>query len=49
MHAIQRQFQSVGDAKLVVDLAQVILDDLFGGAHFLGDIFVLETLGSRHR
>src|SRR5437763_10213263 len=40
----QRQFQAVRDADLVIHVAQVILDDLLGGAELGGDFFVLVSL-----
>ena len=38
------EFEAVGDAGLVVDAAQVVLDDLFLGAELVGDVFVLAAL-----
>ena len=43
----QRQFQAIGDAGLVVDAAQVILDDLLGGAEADGDLLVLAALDDK--
>src|SRR5258705_6327378 len=40
----QRQLQTVGDADLVIDVAQVVLDDLLGGAELGGDFFILVSL-----
>src|SRR4051794_14718208 len=45
MEAIERQLQAVGNAQLVVDLAQVILDHLFGGAQLERDLLVALALG----
>ena len=40
MDAVERKLEPIRDAELVVDLAQVVLDDLFGGAEFDGDLLV---------
>src|SRR5580765_7661578 len=40
----QCQFQPVGNADLVVDVAEVVLDDLFGRTKLSGDFLVLITL-----
>ena len=40
VQAVERQFQPVGYAQLVVYLAQVVLDHLFGGADLVGDLLV---------
>jgi len=37
----QCQFQTVGDADLVIDIAEVVLDDLVGGSELGGDFLVL--------
>ena len=44
MDAVERQLQAVGNAQLVVDLAQIILDHLLGGADLLGDFLVAHAL-----
>ena len=44
MNGKQRQFQPVGYADLIVHVAQVILDDLLGGAELGGDFLVLVAL-----
>ncbi len=44
--AIEREFESVGDAQLVVYLAQVVLHDLLGRPYANGDFFVLHALGN---
>ena len=42
----QRQFQPIGDADLVVYVAEIVLDHLLGGAELLGDLLVaVEELG----
>ena len=45
MQAKQCQLQPIGDAKLVIYLAQVILHDLFCSADAQGDLFILHALG----
>ena len=45
MQAVERQFQTIGDAELVVDLAQVILDDLLGRANLVRDFFIAHAAG----
>jgi len=40
----QSQFQTIGHAQLVVNLAQVVLDDLFRGTYAMRDFFVLHAL-----
>ena len=44
MDGEQRKFQAVGDTDLVVNIAQVVLNDLLGGAEKSGDFLVLESL-----
>jgi len=46
MHAIEREFQPIGDAELIVDFPQVVLDHLLRGANFLSDILVFQSLGN---
>ena len=41
------QFDPVPESKLVVDDAEVVLDDVFGGSNFTGDIAILESLGNK--
>src|ERR1035437_4680900 len=41
IQAVEREFQTVGDAQLVVNFAEIILDHLLGGAHAQGNLFVL--------
>src|ERR1700693_6405943 len=43
--AIKREFEPVGDAQLVIHLAQVVLHDLLGRAHANRNLFVLHALG----
>lgn len=45
VEAIESQLETIGDAELVVDLAQVVLDDLLGGADLVGDLFVAHAAG----
>jgi hypothetical protein len=45
VEAVEGELETVGDAELVVDLAQVVLDDLFGGADLVGDLFVAHAAG----
>src|SRR5271157_698171 len=44
MHAVESQLQAVQYLKLVIDLPQVVLDHLLGGADFASYVLVLETL-----
>src|ERR1035441_431976 len=46
IQAVEREFQTVGDSQLVVNLAEIILDHLLGGAHAQGNLFVLHALGN---
>jgi hypothetical protein len=45
MDGVQGQFQAVGDAELVEDVVQVVLDGLFGDEEFFADFLVAEALG----
>jgi hypothetical protein len=45
VETVQGELQAVGDAELVVDLAQVVLDDLFGGADLISDFLVAHAAG----
>ena len=47
MNGKQGQFQPIRDACLVIDIAQVIFDHLFGGAKVTGDFLVLEPLNDQ--
>src|SRR5262249_11249534 len=40
----ESELEAVRDSDLVVHVAQVILDDLFGGAQLRGDLFILIAL-----
>ena len=40
----QRQLYAVPEPQLVVDGPEIVFDDVFAGADFIGDLFVLETL-----
>ena len=44
MDGEEGQFQAIGDTSLVIDTAQVVFDDLFGGAKPLSDLFVFAAL-----
>ena len=44
VQAIERQFEAIGDAKLVIDLAQVIFDDLLRGPKLVGNLLVALAL-----
>ena len=44
MNGEKREFESIGDADLVVNVAQIILYDLLGGSKLIRDLFVLEAL-----
>src|SRR5208282_425044 len=43
--AIEREFQAIGDTEFVIDLAEVVFYDLFGGAYPNRNLFVLHALG----
>ena len=45
MNCVQRQFEAVGDAELVEDVVQVVLDGLLGDEKFFADFLVAEALG----
>src|ERR1700686_3123151 len=45
IEAEERQFQTICYSKLVIDLAEIILDDLFGRAHPQSNLFVFHALG----
>ena len=42
--AIEREFQTIGNAEFVIDFAQIILYYLFGGSYANGNFFVLHAL-----
>ena len=44
VQAIERQLKPVGDAELVVDLAQIILDHLLCRAELVGNFFIALAL-----
>src|SRR5579863_3961478 len=44
VQAVERQLEPVAHAELVVDLAQVVLDHLLGGAELEGDLLVALAL-----
>jgi len=45
MNRVKRQFEAVGDAELVEDVMQVVLDGLLGDEEFFADFLVAEALG----
>ena len=45
METVQGKLEAVRDAELVVDLAQVVFDDLLGGADLVSDFFVAHASG----
>src|SRR5260370_5272362 len=45
VNGIQRQLEAVGDAELVKDIVQVILDGLFGDKKLFANFLVAEALG----
>jgi hypothetical protein len=44
VHAVEREFESIADAQLIVDFAKVVLDNLLGGTDFLSDVLVAQAL-----
>ena len=44
VQAVQGKFKAVCDAELVVDLAQIVLDDLFGGSQLKCNFLVALAL-----
>ena len=44
---VERQFQAVGDAQLVEDVMQMVLDGLLADEHSLGNLLVFEALGDQ--
>src|SRR6266571_291745 len=47
VNRIEREFEAVGDAELVEDVVQMVLDGLFGDEKFFADLFVAEALGDK--
>jgi len=41
----EREFYAVPEPQFVVDGPEIVLDDVFSGADFVGDFFILESLG----
>ena len=41
------KLDTIPESEFVVDNAEVILDDVFGGANFAGDVAILESLGNK--
>src|SRR5437660_7683598 len=44
VNGVQGQFEAVGDAELVEDVVQVVLDGLLGNEKLFADFLVAETL-----
>jgi hypothetical protein len=44
VNRVQRQFEAVGDAELVENIVQMVLDGLFGDEKLFADFLVAETL-----
>src|SRR6267142_2573083 len=42
---VQREFEAVGDAELVENIVEMVLDGLFGDEKFFADFLVAESLG----
>jgi hypothetical protein len=40
LQAVERKFESIGNADLVINLIQVVLDDLLGGTELMGYLLV---------
>ena len=47
MNRIKRELQTIGDAELVENIMQMILDRLFADEHLFGHLFILITLGDQ--
>ena len=45
VEAVEGELEAIGNAELVVNLAQIIFDDLLGGAELVGDFLVALALG----
>jgi hypothetical protein len=41
----QGEFYAVPEPQFVVDGPEIVLDDVFSGADFVGDFFIFESLG----
>jgi hypothetical protein len=41
------KFDAIPESEFVVDNPEVVLDDVFGGANFVGDVAILESLGNK--
>src|SRR6266481_2150245 len=44
VNGVERQFEAVGDAELVEDVVEMVLDGLLGDEKFFADFLVAETL-----
>ena len=44
MQEVERKFESIGNAELVINLPQVVLDDLFGGTELIGNLLIAHAL-----
>ena len=40
LQAVERELESIGNAELVINLVQVVLDDLLGGTELMGYLLV---------
>src|ERR1700721_459560 len=45
MEAVKSELKAVADAELVVNFAEIVLDNLLGGAELVGDLLVALALG----
>jgi len=41
------ELDAIPESELVVYDAEVVLDDVFGGTNFVGDVAILESLGNK--
>jgi hypothetical protein len=44
VQAVERKLEAIGNTQLVIDLAQVVLDDLLRGPELIGDLLVALAL-----
>ena len=47
VNGIQREFEAVGDPKLIEDIVQMVFDGLFGDEKFFADFLVAEALSDK--
>ena len=45
VEAVEGELEAIGNAQLVVDLAQIVFDDLLGGTELVGDFLIALALG----